>query len=117
MSNVLIRLCVSAPTCLFIQCKQTGHVTREDIVGDLSKPARISVRGDYVEDFCARLGVAADAHGVLVRVEHWSVIVQILYLNVHVRLSTQASLEKRERRIEEYYDHETQKLETQSTDG
>lgn len=80
------------PTCLFIQGKQTGHVTRKDIIGDLSEPARVSVSRDNIEDFCAGLCVAADAHGVLVRVKHWSVIIQIFYLNVHVGLSTQASL-------------------------
>lgn len=80
------------PTCLFIQSKQTGHVTRNHVVGDLSEPAGVSVGGDNVEDLCAGLRVAADAHGVLVRVEHWSVVVQVLHLNVHVGLSAQASL-------------------------
>lgn len=63
------------PTCLFIQCKQTGHVPRKDVIGDLAKPARVLVRSDDVEDFCADLCVAADAHGVLVRVKHWSVVI------------------------------------------
>lgn len=77
---------------MLIQCKQTGHVPRKDVIRDLSKRARVSVSSDNVEDFCAGLRVAADAHGVLVRVKHWSVIIQVLYLNVHVRLSAQASL-------------------------
>ena len=77
---------------MFIQCEQTGHVTRKDVVGDLSEPARISVCGDNVEDLCPGLRVAADAHGVLVRVKHRSVIVQVFHLDVHVGLSAQASL-------------------------
>lgn len=85
-------------TCLFIQCKQTGHVAGKEVIGDLSKHARISVGGDNVEDFCAGLRVAADAHGVLVRVKHRSVIVQVFYLDVHVGLSTQASLTFEKRR-------------------
>lgn len=80
------------PTCLLIQCKQTGHVTRYQVVGDLSEPAGVSVGGDNVEDLCAGLSVAADAHGVLVRVKHWSVVIQVLHLNVHVGLSALASL-------------------------
>lgn len=77
---------------MFVQCKQTGHVPRKDAIGDLSKPARVSVSSDDVEDFCAGLRVAADAHGVLVGVKHWGVIIQVLYLNVYVGLSAQASL-------------------------
>lgn len=65
------------PTCLFIQCKQIGQVTWKDIVGDLSKRARISISSDNVEDFCAGLRVAANAHGVFFRVEHWSVIIKV----------------------------------------
>lgn len=86
--------CVSScpPTCLFIQRKQTGHVTGNHVIGDLSEPASISVGGDHVEDFCAGLSVAADAHRVLVGVKHWGVIIPVLHLNVHVGLSAQASL-------------------------
>lgn len=80
------------PTSVFIQCKQTGHVTRKDLIGDMSESARISISGDNVEDFCAGLCVAADAHGVLFRIKHWSVVIQVLHLNVHIGLGTQASL-------------------------
>lgn len=83
------------PTCLFIQRKQSGHVARKEVVGNLAKPARISVSGNNADDLCARLSVAADAHGVLLRAEHWSVVVQVLDLNVHIGLSTQASLRER----------------------
>lgn len=79
-------------TCLFIQCKQTGHVTSEETVGNLSEPAGVSVGSDDIEDFSSGLRVAADAHGVLVWVKHWSVIIQVLYLHVHIGLSAQASL-------------------------
>lgn len=77
---------------MFIQCKQTGHVTSEETVGNLSEPAGVSVCSDDVEDFSPRLRVAADAHGVLVWVKHWSVIIQVLHLHVHIGLSAQASL-------------------------
>lgn len=77
---------------MLIQCEQTGHVTRDDVIRDLSKPARISVSGDNIEDLGAGLCVAADAHGVLIGVKHWSVIIQVFYLDVHIRLSAQASL-------------------------
>lgn len=80
------------PTCLFIQWKQTGHVTRKDVVGHLPKPARILICSDDVEDFGAGLCVAADAHDVLVRVKHWNVVVEVLYLNVHVGLRAETSL-------------------------
>lgn len=83
------------PTCLFIQRKQSGHVARKEVVGNLAKPARISVSGNNADDLCARLRVAADAHGVLLRAEHRSVVVQVLDLNVHIGLSTQASLRER----------------------
>lgn len=79
-------------TSLFIQCKQTGHVPSEEFIGDLTEPARVSVCSDDVEDLGSGLRVAADAHGVLVRVEHRSVIIQVLHLDVHVGLSAQASL-------------------------
>lgn len=58
----------------------------------MSESSRISISGDNVEDFCAGLCVAADAHGVLVRIKHWSVVIQVLNLNVHIGLSTEASL-------------------------
>lgn len=90
IATVLAVLCPH--TCLFIQCKQTGHVTSEEIVGNLSEPARVSVGSDDVEDFSSGLRVAADAHGVLVWVKHWSVIIQVLHLHVHIGLSAQASL-------------------------
>lgn len=93
-----VLLCL--PTCLFIQGKQTGHVTRKDFVGNLSKSASISVSGENVEDFCAGLCVVADAHGVLVRVKHWSVIIQVFYVNVNVGLSVQASLTLKKKRSE-----------------
>lgn len=85
-------MCLLMPTCVFVQCKQTGHVSRKDVIGDRSEPARISVGSDHIEDFCARLRVAADAHGVLIGVKHWSVIVQVLHLNVNIGLCTQSSL-------------------------
>lgn len=91
------------PTCLFIQCKQTGHVTRKDAICDLSKRARILVCSDDVEDFCADLCVAADAHGVLIGVKHWSVIIEVFYLDVHVGLSTQASLQVKKGDKKEFY--------------
>lgn len=77
---------------MFIQCKQTGQVTREEIVGNLSEPGGVSVGSDDVEDFSSGLRVAADAHGVLIWVEHWSIIIQVLHLHVHIGLSAQASL-------------------------
>lgn len=83
-----------SPTCVFIQREQTGHVARKDVIGDLSKPARISVGSNNAEDFCARLCVAADAHSILFRVEDWAVIIQVFYFNVHVGLSAEASLRK-----------------------
>lgn len=81
---------------MFVQCKQTGHVSRKNVVRDLSKPARVSVSSNNVEDLRAGLCMAADAHGVLVRVEHRCVIIQVFYLNVHICLSTEASLKESE---------------------
>lgn len=85
---------------MFIQCKQTGHVTSEETVGDLSEPAGVSVGSDDVEDFGSGLRVAADAHGVLVWVKHWSVIIQVLHLHMYIGLSTQASLSSEKNTVE-----------------
>lgn len=90
VATVLVALCPH--TCVFIQCKQTGHVTGEEIVGNLSEPAGVSVGSDDVEDFSSGLRVAADAHGVLAWVKHWSVIIQVLHFHVHIGLGAQASL-------------------------
>lgn len=76
-----------------VQSKQTGRVARKDFVGDLSEPAGIVVGGDHVEDFRADLRVAAEADGVLAGVEHGSVVIPVLYLDVNVGLSAQASLQ------------------------
>ncbi|TNN89723.1 hypothetical protein EYF80_000326 [Liparis tanakae] len=74
------------------QRERAGHVPREDFVGDPSEAARVPVGGDDAEDLGAGRRVAADAHGVAVGVEHRSVVVQVLHLDVDVGLSAQASL-------------------------
>lgn len=59
-----------------------------EVVGDLSEPAVIAVSGDDADDLCAGARVAADARGVLLRVEHWSVVIDVFHFNVHIGLGT-----------------------------
>lgn len=80
-------------TCLRVHVKQAGLVSGDDAVGDPTEAARVSVSGDDVEDLSAGLSVAADARRVFLWVEHRSVVVQVLHLNVHVGLSAQTPLE------------------------
>lgn len=79
-------------TGLGVHVKQAGHVSGDDVIGDLAEAARVSVSGDDVEDLCAGLSVAADAHRVFIWAEHRSVVIQVLHLNVHVGLSAQTPL-------------------------
>lgn len=80
------------PTRCLLHREHWRQVSGQQLIGDAAKRPQVSVRGDDVEDFCAGLGVAADAGGVAVRVEHRPVVVQVLHLDVDVGLSTQASL-------------------------
>ena len=83
------------PTCVPIQGEQPGQVAGQQLVGDPAVAPRVRVGGDGGEDLRVRRGVAADAGGVLLRVEHRSVVVQVLHLDVHVGLSAQPSLGRR----------------------
>ena len=83
------------PTCVSVQGEQPRQVAGHQLVGDPSIAPGVRVCGDGGEDLRVGRGVAADAGGVLLGVEHRSVVVQVLHLDVHVGLSAEPSLGKR----------------------